>query len=74
MQRMERIGLKLKLDGNYPWIYIRSINGKPVMENFQGNHGFTIVFYPKKDEEVEFTDTKEIFNLIRKYIKPKLKR
>ena len=68
INRLERIGIKLELSGNAPWIYIDKINGKKVTERFQGNHGFTIMFYPiKKDQPYEFTDLKEIFNLIRKY-------
>lgn len=68
VERMKRIGIDIKLAGNYPWIYINSINDKRVIEKFLGNHGFTIAFMPiKKDKELEFTDIKEIFNLIRKY-------
>lgn len=70
VNRMERIGVDVKLAGNYPWIYLDSINGVRVKENFQGNHGFTVAFLPiKKDKEIEFTDIKEIFKLIRKYVK-----
>lgn len=66
--RMNKIGIQLELIGNYPWIYIDKINGKKVTEKFQGNHGFTIAFTPiKLDQPIELTDTKEIFNLIRKY-------
>lgn len=68
MSRMNKIGIKLELIGNYPWIYIDKINGKKVTEKFEGNHGFTIAFTPIKfGQPMELTDTKEIFNLIRKY-------
>jgi hypothetical protein len=68
VERMKLIDVDIKLVSNYPWIYIDSINDKKVTENFLGNHGFTIAFLPiKKDKELEFTDIKEIFNLIRKY-------
>jgi hypothetical protein len=68
MERMELLGIDIKLTGNVPWIYISRINDKPVTELFHGNHGFTIGFYPRsKDEEFEFTDIGEIFKLIRKY-------
>lgn len=66
--RMDKIGINIELFGNYPWIYIDKINGKKVTEKFQGNHGFTIAFTPiKPGKDIEFTDIKEIFNLIRKY-------
>jgi hypothetical protein len=69
VDRMNRIGIDVKLAGNFPWIYINSINGKRVTETFQANHGFTIAFLPvRNDKEIEFTDITETFKLIRKYI------
>ena len=66
--RLQKIGVEVKLSGNYPWIYIERINGKSVTETFQANHGFTLAFTPiKKGKEIEFTDITEIFKLIRKY-------
>lgn len=68
INRMKRIGVVITLAGNYPWIYIDTINGKKVKEKFCGNHGFTIAFLPiRKDQKFEFTDINEIFNLIRNY-------
>ena len=68
LARLKKIGIEVKLGGNYPWIYIDHINGKRVTETFQANHGFTLAFTPiKKDQETEFTDITEIFKLIRKY-------
>jgi len=61
--RMQKIGINIELMGNYPWIYIYSINGKRVKEKFLAEHGFTIMFQNTK----EFTDINEIFKLIRKY-------
>ena len=69
INRMNRIGIDVKLAGNFPWIYINSINGKRVTETFQANHGFTVAFLPvRNDKEIEFTDITETFKLIRKYI------
>lgn len=68
IDRMNKLGINIKLGGNYPWIYIDEINGKRVTEKFQANHGFTIAFLPiKNDQELKFTDISEIFKLIRKY-------
>ena len=68
VNRMKKLGIDIKLVGNYPWIYIGEINGKQVTEKFQGNHGFTIAFLPiREDQELNFTDIGEIFQLIRKY-------
>jgi hypothetical protein len=68
VERLQKIGIEVELFGNYPYIYIDTINGKRVTEKFQANHGFTLCFTPiKKDKEIEFTDITEIFKLIRKY-------
>lgn len=70
VDRMEKIGVKVELGGNFPWIYIDSINGKRVKEEdfYLGNHGFTIAFLPiRPKQELEFTDIEKIFKLVRKY-------
>jgi len=68
ISRMKKLDIDVKLTGNYPWIYIDTINGKRVTERFLGNHGFTIAFLPLKPEDkLELTDIKEIMNVIRKY-------
>lgn len=68
VERLQKIGIEVKLGGNYPWIYIDYINGKRVTEKFQANHGFTLAFTPMKTgQEIKFTDIKEIFKLLRKY-------
>lgn len=68
IRRLERIGIEIELVGNYPWIYLDSINGKRVTEKFEGNHGFTVAFLPiRPEQEMKLTDITEIFKLIRKY-------
>lgn len=69
VHRLQMIGIDVELAGNYPWIYLTKINGKSVDETFRGEHGFTIAFVPiRPDKELQFTDTGEIFKLIRKYV------
>jgi hypothetical protein len=70
VERMKKVGVEITLAGNYPWVYIDTINGQRVIETFQANHGFTIAFLPIKidDDEIKFTDIGEIFKLIRKYL------
>ena len=71
IERLKKIGIEVKLSGNYPWVYLDEICGKRVTETFQANHGFTVMFLPgRTDAPVsEFTNIKEIFNLIKKYTK-----
>jgi hypothetical protein len=70
IRRMNKLKIDVQLVGNYPWIYIDSVNGNKIREKdyFEGNHGFTIAFLPvRRDQELDFTDITEIFKLIRKY-------
>ena len=70
IERMKKLGIEVELMGNIPWIYIEKVNGKRIHPDdyFLGNHGFTIAFYPiRNDQDLHFTDIGEIFKLIRKY-------
>ena len=73
IERLKKIGIEVKLSGNFPWIYLDEICGKRVTETFQANHGFTVMFLPGRNDSPvsEFTDITEIFKLIRKYVKNK---
>ena len=46
VERLKKIGIEVKLQGNFPWVYINEICGKRVTEKFEGNHGFTLIFLP----------------------------
>ncbi|MCK9429824.1 MAG: hypothetical protein M0R17_07450 [Candidatus Omnitrophica bacterium] len=68
ISRMKKMGIDIELIGNYPWIYIDTINGKSVTEQFRSDYYFTVAFLPIRDnQEITFTDVTEIFKLIRKY-------
>ena len=69
VERLKKIGIEVKLMGNFPWVYIDEICGIKVKERFLGNHGFTLIFLPARLDSPpsEFTDITEIFKLIRKY-------
>ena len=69
VDRLNKIGIEVKLSGNFPWIYINEICGIRVTEKFEANHGFTVMFLPGRNDSPpsEFTDITEIFKLIRKY-------
>ena len=71
IERLKKIGIDVKLSGNFPWVYLTEINGVRVTESFAANHGFTVMFLPGRNDSPpsEFTDTEEIFKLIRKYVK-----
>lgn len=71
IERLKKIGIDVKLSGNFPWVYLDTINGVRVTESFAANHGFTVMFLPGRNDSPpsDFTDTEEIFKLIRKYVK-----
>ena len=71
VERLKKIGIDVKLSGNFPWVYIDEISGIRVTEKFAANHGFTLIFLPGRNDSPvsEFTDIEEIFKLIRKYVK-----
>ena len=71
VERLKKIGIDVKLSGNFPWVYIDEICGIRVTEKFAANHGFTLIFLPGRNDSPvsEFTDIEEIFKLIRKYVR-----
>ena len=71
VERLKKIGIEVKLQGNFPWVYLDEICGIKVKEKLYGNHGFTIIFLPGRTDSPpsEFTDIAETFKLIRKYVR-----
>lgn len=69
VERLKKIGIKVELVGNYPWIYLDKVNGYKVWERFKANHGFT-VFYKavKLGQEDQITDIPKIFKKIREML------
>ena len=64
--RLKAIGIDITCIGNYPWIYLDTVNGNRVVEKYMANHGFTIAIL-SANGNIELTDTKKIFEIIRKY-------
>jgi hypothetical protein len=72
-----RLGHFLKTGRDIPMLpppqkdYVRAYFFEIETETFRANHGFTVMFLPGRNDSPvsEFTDIKEIFNLIRKYAK-----
>ena len=65
IRRLKRLGIKLEMFGNAPWIYLDSVNGVKVTDKLHSEHKFTIAF---RSNGTELTDIKEIFRVIRKCI------
>lgn len=66
--RLAKIGIDVKMSGNYPWIYLDKVNDCVVEEKFHSDHNFTVAFLPARtDMEFHFTELSEIFKILRKY-------
>ena len=68
--RLEKIGIKITLTANIPWIYLESVNGNKIKyDDFNSNHGYTIAWHPiKEGEKIKLNyDIKRTFKIIRKY-------
>ncbi len=65
-QRLKKIGIEVKMIGNYPWVYLDKVNGKQVKGTFWADRGFTIFFKPiRPGQKDKMTDITTIFNKIR---------
>ena len=62
VNRLDKIGIKTKLSGNYPWVCITEINDRKIREKFASDHGFVVAIG-------NHIYLKEFFQLIRKNIK-----
>lgn len=70
IERMNKIGIKVELTAYYPWVYIYSINGIRVKEIRYSESYYTLCFSPIKiGERANFIDIRELFKVIRKYVK-----
>lgn len=69
-KRLKKINIEIEIAGNYPWIYLETVNNNRIKEDdyYLANHGFTIAFMPMSErEKIEITDIKKTFEIIRKY-------
>ena len=70
INRMKKIGIKLELSGNAPWIYLDAVNGNRVSrEDYNANHGYTVAWYPSTNRDTFrlHSDLGKTFEIIRKY-------
>jgi hypothetical protein len=69
INRLTKIGIDVELTGNYPWVYLWKVNGVSVNKTYMAEHGFTAFWQPiRADQEIRFSDRREVFKMIRKMI------
>ena len=64
--RMKKLSITMKFSSSIPWVYLNEVNGKKVTEKHASEHGFCIGY---RNHYFKFEYEKEMFKLIRKYIK-----
>lgn len=68
--RLAKIGVKVTMFGNYPWVYLDTVNDKKVHGTLHSDHGFTVFFRAiKPGEKDKITDIPLIFKKIRETLK-----
>lgn len=60
-RRLSCIGVDIESIGNYPWIYLKKVNGTVVDETVGANHGFCIGYLESKS----LSNPKALFEKIR---------
>jgi hypothetical protein len=66
--RMSRLGIKLQLEGNYPWVYLESVNGNTISRRYGSEHGYVLGFTAIRldaEKSFDYYDLKDAFKTIR---------
>jgi hypothetical protein len=67
--RLDKIGIRIEMVGNLPWVYLEKVNDNRVKETYKAKHGFCIGMLPiRTDESFKFNELSIIFRCIRTYI------
>lgn len=67
---LKKLGIETEFALNWPWIYLRTVNGKLVTETFQAQYGFTAFWAAQEGRglPIRFTDRKRVFAKVREMI------
>ncbi len=67
--RLKKIGIIIELLGNFPWVYLDSVNGIKVKERYKADHGFTVFMQSiRMDQNDQMMDITLIFKKIRQIL------
>lgn len=69
VKRLQKINIITTYIGNYPWVYLHTVNNITVKEKNDSEHGFVIGYMPiRNDQTFQFSENLSyIFKIIRKY-------
>lgn len=66
VERLKRIGIKVELLGNYPWVYLHKVNGNEVAGKFESDHRFTaFIIPPNPTKPIRMTNVRKVFQKVR---------
>ena len=68
IRRMDKIGIDIGLVGNYPWVYLDTVNGKKVKGTFNAKHGFTAFMLDLSGGEPYIPNRRVLFNKIKEML------
>ena len=64
--RLEKMGISVTLLGNYPWVYLDTVNEKTVQGTYMSDHKFTVFMIATKPGDPDkIMDLSTIFKKIR---------
>lgn len=66
-RRLDKIGIDIDLNGNYPHIYLTHIHNHRVKEKRMSEHGWVIGYMPTGNKPMELVGVSDLFDLLRKY-------
>ena len=62
--RLRAIDIVVEFRGNYPWVYLHSINGVRITEQRFSGHTYTVFM----ESNNQFYEPRNMFKLIRRYV------
>lgn len=64
-RRLEKLGIKVSLSGNVPWVYLDTVNNHDVIETLHANHGYCIGFIQSSGHKEQMKFRKDAFTMVR---------
>lgn len=64
-KRLSKIGIDVRFSGNFPWIYLDSVNGVKVRQPKNARHGYCVAYGTRL---CYLTHRKDLFNKIREML------
>lgn len=70
-RRLDKLGIKVELSSNVPWVYLKKVNGKTVTGAYMSKDSFTAFFHATKlshNYVFKFSDRRLVFKKVREML------